>query len=126
MNLLLGVLVSMLAAGTAFYLWWDRRRLSLEKRVLTARLERLERDFGALCVASVKVGERVLGHGRDIRKVMQWQSQTELRVPATDTLRHAVSLAERGASAEDLVSTCGLAPGEAELVQRFRQQAETH
>ncbi len=100
-----------------------QRRLRAQLAERDARLERLERDLRALCSAGARVGARVVELEQDLRRVSQWQSQLELRTPQTEPLRHAINLVERGATAEDLVSACGLSRGEAELMARFRANA---
>lgn len=100
-----------------------RRHLLAQLASRDERIARLERDLRALCAAGAKVGDRVVGVEQDMRRVTQWQSQLELRNPQTESLRHAINLVERGASAEDLVSACGLSRGEADLMERFRSRA---
>ena len=111
------------AAATIVVMQWQKRRLAALLAVTDARLKHLERDVRALCSTGARVGERVVEIEQDLRRALQWQSQLELRSPQTEPLRHAINLVERGASADDLVTACGLSRGEAELMARFRSRA---
>ncbi len=88
-----------------------RARAALESRLVS-----LERDHRAACGAEAAVGDRLLAVEQQVRTLVRGQTQLEMKAPATESYRHAITLVERGASTEELVSRCGLARGEAELV----------
>ncbi len=53
---------------------------------------------------------------QQLRQIGDQQEQLLLRDPDTGPYRQAMHLAKKGASVEDLVTTCGLNRGEAELL----------
>ena len=118
-----GLIGLLLASAACLEARLRRRRLAVALAHTEARLKHLEQDLGAVCSTGAGIGERVVELEQGLRRAMQWQSQLELRNPQTEPLRHAINLVERGASAEELVSACGLSHGEAELMARFRSRA---
>lgn len=110
------VLAAMLAA---FALAHERRA----RATLARRIESLERDHRAACGAEAEVGDRLLEVEQQVRALVHGQTQLEMKAPASESYRHAITLVERGASTEDLVSRCGLARGEAELVHLIHAAA---
>ncbi|MDO9372443.1 MAG: DUF2802 domain-containing protein [Gammaproteobacteria bacterium] len=51
------------------------------------------------------------------------QNQLELRDPVRQTYEPAIRMVRKGADVEELVSTCGLARGEAELIMMLHRNA---
>jgi len=100
--------------------------LVLLRRQLTRQQQRLQivqNDMRALCNAAVAVGERVNRIERSQRQLSERQNelgQRQERLGKEDaeeySFAQAVKMAQRGASAEELVDVCGLTRGEAELV----------
>jgi predicted ATPase len=88
-----------------------RARLALERR-----LDTVERDHRAALGAQAQAGDRLLEVERQVRTLVHGQTQLEMKAPVGESYRHAITLVERGASTDELVSRCGLARGEAELV----------
>lgn len=76
----------------------------------------LEKDLQLLCASASKAGDRLLDLENRARMLMEQQEQAELRTPTAKHFKQAIALVQRGATTEELVSTCGLAPGEARLV----------
>jgi hypothetical protein len=92
---------------------------------LEARLAAMERDRRASCGAQARAGDRLLALEQQVRMLVHGQTQLEMKTPATESYRHAISLVERGASTDELVSSCGLARGEAELVHLLHATSGT-
>lgn len=108
---IVGLFVVTVAAGVLAL-----RRERAARVALEARVASLEGDHRVLCAAQARVGDRLLEVEQQVRGLLQGQTQLEMKAPATESYRHAISLVERGASTDELVSSCGLARGEAELV----------
>jgi hypothetical protein len=51
-----------------------------------------------------------------LKRLGMRQDQIEVREPGSRPYRHAIMLVKRGASTEDLMASCGLSQGEAELI----------
>lgn len=60
---------------------------------------------------------------RQMQHLSGRQNQLELRDPITQTYEPAIRLVRKGADVEELVSTCGLARGEAELIMMLHRNA---
>ena len=86
------------------------------KRAYGVRRGNEDRHLRALCGSLRELGDRVLVVEADLRRLMERQDQVEMRSPSTEYFKHAIALVRRGASLEDLISNCGLAEGEAELL----------
>ena len=109
---LLLLVSALFAAGGCGYFCGCRRL----KRVRGVRRRADERHLHVLCGSLRELGDRLLGLESDLRRLMERQDQVEMRAPTTEYFKHAIALVRRGASLEDLVSACGLAKGEAELL----------
>lgn len=118
-------LLAMALAGAATVAWMrSARALARVERGLQARLEPVARDLAAVCSAQRCLGDRLVVLEHEARLLMDGQAQLQLRTPALESYRHAITLTARGASEGELVSSCGLAPGEAALMRRIHQAME--
>lgn len=99
--------------------WLKVRRLSARDRQRNAEVQALQNDLRALCAGAVGVGEHVERVEQQMRRLAERQDQVDLRDPATQSYRHAIKLAQKGASIEELMSASGLVRGEAELLMRL-------
>lgn len=93
----------------------SRRR----EREMKAGLQRLREDMQALCTGAANVGKHLAAMEQKIRRLSERQDQVELRDPAQQAYGHAIRLAQRGADVDELIASCGLARGEAELLLRL-------
>ena len=88
---------------------------------------RLQQDMHALCAGGINLGKHVDILEKRIRRLVERQDQLELRDPLEQTYAHAIRLAQKGVNVNELVESCGLARGEAELLLRIhhaqRQEA---
>jgi hypothetical protein len=98
--------------------------------LLFIQLKQLYRDQGrnesvhqSLQIALDKIKEELL-EGHESRKLIEVQLKTvrarqrqiDLREPQAIPYNHAITMVKRGAEARDLISSCGLSQGEAELI----------
>ncbi len=80
---------------------------------------------GAAAVPAAGLRRRLTDLEQQLRLLEQRQDQSGLGQPADGAYKMAIKLARRGAAVDDLVLTCGLSRGEAELVFRLhRPKAE--
>lgn len=77
----------------------------------------------AVCVGARGMGEAVVLLEDRLRRLTERQDELALREPDQGVYHQAIRLASRGASVEELVTTCGLPRGEAELVQILHRSA---
>lgn len=94
-------------------------RVSRRERLWRATVERLQDDVQALCAGGVSVGKHISAMEQRLRRLHERQDQLELRDPGQQPYGHAIRLAQRGAGVDELISNCGLARGEAELLLRL-------
>lgn len=113
--LLSAALLSGLAAGGVIF-FIMRRQLERSERSSRAAKETLSKDIKVLTNALRHTMERLKTTERRVREMMERQNRLELMAPNTQRFKHAIALVQRGASAEELMATCGLARGEAELL----------
>jgi len=104
--------------GGSAMLYAGARRRARTLLDLQGRVAQLERDWRALCTAQAQAGDRLVIAERELRRIAGGQSRLEMRAPSAGSYRQAASLASHGAGIDELVETCGLARGEAELLSR--------
>lgn len=116
--LLAGLALLVATAALVGALWCRSRLLQLQ-----ARLARQEDHLLALRGGLSAIAEEGLHEGRRgqaleqrVRQLSEYQEQLMMRDPEEAPFHHALRLASRGATAEELVQDCGITRGEAELV----------
>ena len=98
------------------------RRLKLRVAEQDAFLRSLERDMQAMCRGARGMGDTVSKLERKLRHLTERQDSLDLREPNSQIYNHAITLAHRGASVDELVHSCGLARSEAELLHLLHRQ----
>jgi hypothetical protein len=106
------VLALALLGGAVLHVRRLRRQLGRQEAVLLA----LERDLQAVCTGARGMGEVVSRLEDRLRRLTERQDELTLREPGHEVYHQAIRLTHRGASVEELVATCGLPRGEAELI----------
>jgi len=87
-----------------------------ELRATRQRLQQLEQELGALCSASAGVGDHVVTLEQQVQRITERQNLLELRTSSDRPYSQANQLVHNGADIDELVGTCGLTRGEAELL----------
>jgi hypothetical protein len=105
------------------------RRLDAVLARQAEQIARLDRDLGALLSCSRRIGDRI-GDAERSRDTLQKQlDRLRHHQPGDDrevALEHAMKLLNGGLAIEEVVRTCELSEGEAEILQslaRFRAAA---
>lgn len=98
-------------------------RLADTENDLRQRVQQLEQELGALCSASLGAGEHVVKLEQQVQRVVERQDQLEMRATTDRPYSQATQLVEKGADIDELVDTCGLTRGEAELLIMMRRGA---
>ncbi len=116
-----GALLLLALLATALSLIHARR---LKKRVAAqdAFLRTLERDMQAICRGAKGMGDTVVKMEQKLRQLAERQDSLDSREPNSQIYNHAITLAHRGASIEQLINSCGLARNEAELIHLLHRQ----
>ena len=85
-------------------------------RLAQDRVQQIEQELGALCSASVGAGDRLMRLEQQMRRINERQSTLEMRSVGERPYAQASELVHKGADIEELMETCGLTRGEAELL----------
>ncbi len=86
-------------------------------------LRQLEQQLGGWCSASAGAGERVVRLQQQVQRIIERQNLLELRAGGDRPYTQASQLVHKGADIEELVDTCGLTRGEAELLVMMQRGA---
>lgn len=99
--------------------WVSVKAIQGQRRIEATMREHfalLDRDFGALCTSTSRAGDQIVSIEQRSRDLAARQECLDTTGPMSLHYRQAQALLARGASPDDLVSSCGMARGEAELV----------
>lgn len=83
-------------------------------------------DLAAFEKAAMGAGERLMRMEQQVRRLVERQDQVEMYSSNSRPYSQAIQLVQRGASVEELISTCGLTRGEAELICVLHGTREAH
>ncbi len=95
-----------------------KRRLSEQEALLRS----LERDMQAVCAGARGMGDVVARIEQRLYKLTERQDSLDLRDPNSQRYHHAIALVRRGAGVQELVNSCGIAAGEAELIHLLHKE----
>jgi hypothetical protein len=102
--------------------------LSMQVWLLLRDCQRREQVIDALRSSLSDLSREATENGRmfleiehQLKRVGMRQDQIETREPESRPYRHAIMLVKRGASTEDLMASCGLSQGEAELIANIHR-----
>lgn len=98
-----------------------RQRLGQVKHDNEQQLNALHKEIEALLTANTGLGERFRLMEQQMRSLDDRQEQLEWTETSGQSLKHAVSLVKKGADVDELVTTCGISRGEAELLMTVHQ-----
>ncbi|MDH5328001.1 MAG: DUF2802 domain-containing protein [Gammaproteobacteria bacterium] len=101
------------AFSTLIFVYLRFQKFAMEQEAV---INRLHDDFNAMCAAAVGVDSHLARLEERTRTLLQRQDQLEMQEPVGDNYQHAISLVRNGAGIDQLMSDCGLARGEAELL----------
>ena len=101
--------------------WWKVMVLQRHTRQYEAELRSLKDDMRAVLDGSINMEEYKLDTEQQLRRLAERQQQADYREPVSPTYNHAIKLAQKGVSIEELMAVCGLVRGEAELLIRLHR-----
>lgn len=103
-------------AGTSWFLI-QRYVQRMKKDDLAAKArEPLAYELRVFKGALHRQGIRLQALERQMQGVIDRQNRLDMRAPSGERFKHAIALVQRGASADEIMSTCGLAREEAQLM----------
>ena len=91
---------------------------------LDTQIKELRTQLANEVSGALSANSRQLTLERDIDQLRHRQDQLELRMADSQTYGQAEQLVKRGAGIDELIATCGLSRGEAELVMRMHRFRE--
>ncbi|WP_430009668.1 DUF2802 domain-containing protein [Methylophaga lonarensis] len=97
--------------------FWRIQRQQAEK--ITA----LQSQLSALCAAAVGGDERILRFEQTLNKLREHQNTLDLSIVSQTGYDHAIRLARKGGSVQQLIENCNLSDEEAHLITRLHGQA---
>lgn len=121
-----GVLLALVAVALGIALWSVARVKALQQRLMNQEvaLLSLRGALSALCSSEMQADQRQADMAQRLRVLAGQQEQMLLRDPDQGPYQHAIRLAVRGASREQLMETCGLTRGEADLLLFLNRSPE--
>jgi hypothetical protein len=85
-------------------------------RLVRDRVHQVEQELAALCSASVGAGDHLMRLQQQVRHIGERQNVMEMRSVGERSYAQASELVHRGADTRELMESCGLTRGEAELL----------
>ena len=96
------------------------------QRLSREHIHSLQADMRALVSAAIGVGERVHRIEKSLKEVShRQQEQIDQTDPGAQAYQQAIKMAQKGASAEELIEICGLTRGEADLIAMLHRMDRT-
>jgi hypothetical protein len=113
------------ALGALAWMLGQLRELRTKVSTQETALLSLRGALSALCADERLADQRQSRLERQLRQVGEQQELLLLRDPEAGPYRQAMRLARKGASSEDLIATCGLTRGEADLLLAVHAKPES-
>lgn len=85
----------------------------------SAQIIALEQQLAGLCAAAVGADERVVKFEQMLNKLREQQNTVELGSGRQQGYEHAIRLARKGVSVDQIVDHCNLSDEEARLISRL-------
>ena len=121
-------LLSVLALSLCLHLMqiFRIRRSQCRLASMNEQLENIGNDMRAMFSASKGVDKRLARMEKKLRLQTDRQDKLELHEPNLQAYGQAARLVRKGADADELVDTCGLSRGEAELIMFLNSEQANH
>ncbi len=105
--------------------------IHLRKRTQTQnrRINQLNEELNALLSCSRGISERLHNYQHQFRNITERQDKLEVGEPGSTGYKQAIALFNRGATEEEMLSTCDLSRGEINLIthlQRAKSKNQAH
>jgi ABC-type transport system involved in cytochrome bd biosynthesis fused ATPase/permease subunit len=114
-------IVSLVAIATSviamLFSWISMQRHKKMQHELQQQMNTMRLDINALYSGAVGIGRRITNLEQKLRTNSERQDKLELRDVDRASYDHAARLVRNGAEINDLVDSCGISKGEAELIK---------
>jgi preprotein translocase subunit YajC len=118
------VVTATLATMLSFWVMMQRSRKAQQQ--LHEQIDSLRTDINALYSGAVGIGKRLNNIERKLRLNSERQDKLELRDVDQASYDHAARLVKKGAEVNELVDSCGISKGEAELIKLLNSGQMQH
>lgn len=88
-------------------------------KVQSAHIIALEQQLAGLCAAAVGADERVVKFEQMLNKLREQQNTIDLGTGRQHGYEHAIRLARKGVTVDQIVESCNLSDEEARLISRL-------
>ncbi|MFW5443680.1 MAG: DUF2802 domain-containing protein [Methylococcaceae bacterium] len=123
--LLIVIIIILVNAGVLVWLILQHKKLRQDFIVLSAVVERNNKDIAGLCSAAVSVDNRVYENKEQLKGIVEKVVDFEQHEQQLSQPYHgAIQRVRNGATAEELIQQCGLSREEATLLIRLHGQSE--
>lgn len=112
------------AVALAILVVFVARRWQRQRAEEAATAKALRADLGALSAIIAGLGSRLVRIEQHLHGVSERQDQLELRPGGERSYSHAIRMVHKGADVDELVASCGMNRGEAELLLRVHGMAQ--
>jgi hypothetical protein len=102
------------------------RRTQRQLASVDSQLQGLGNDLRAMFSASTGVDKRLARMEKKVKIQTERQDKLELHEPNLQAYGQAAKMVRKGADADELVDTCGLSRGEAELIMFLNAEQSAH
>ena len=123
MNALILLLACLMFAGALSIMVWARKRIeSLEQNIKPSTAsDQVVDELTALNAGSIGMGGRFLKLEKDLQALASRLDDIQIQIQSNTPYGHAIVLAQKGSSVEDIVELCGISLNEAQLLIMMHQ-----
>jgi ABC-type siderophore export system fused ATPase/permease subunit len=111
-TIVVGIFLLMSLVAMAFMYNHFHQILTQQDEIITS----MQTDLNAMCSGAVGVGEHLRKLEERTQRLVQRQDALETQEAPERSYRHAIKMLRNGANLDQIMSDCGLARGEAELL----------
>jgi uncharacterized protein DUF2802 len=96
-------------------------RLRKQTQCQHQQINQLNGELGALLSCSRGISERLHSHQHQFQNITERQDKLEVSEPGHSGYKQAIALFNRGASEDEMLSTCDLSRGEINLITHLQK-----
>lgn len=108
-----GLLLTLIIAGTCYY------RLYTLRKFQTVKIADLQNQLAILSAGAVGSDERIIRFEQTLSKLKEHQNIMDIGLSSQPSYDHAIRLAKKGVSVNQLIDNCNLSDEEAHLIDRI-------
>jgi len=93
-------------------------------RIQAERIRSLQNQLSAICAGASGTDERILRFEQALSTIKAHQHAMDISSPGKQSYDHAIRLAKKGVSTEQLIDNCNLSDEEAHVIKRIHGQSQ--